>query len=235
MKRLPRGGHKINYSLYLSVQDRERIKKRADELGMADAYYLVTLADLDIQLGLLEHIESGGLIELVRGEDVPEPEVEVQEEAGAIQPGQMPVPEDAAEITQQFHENLANRQEKLGFPPESMREEVDETIQETQEVLEQTGQEPPVQQVQHPIPQMKSIQDIMQQQGGAFAMPNIGGAAGNIRNPGPSVGEQTGNQVLQPGWQDRLHGELKKNDRGEATMRKQILENLPPPAKKGDT
>jgi len=201
-KRLPPGGKKLNYTLYMSPDDKEKISARAEELEWAESYYVVTLCDIDSQLGLAEHLMSGGLIQLVpKGQEPVDVSKPVEVEAGVIPPGQMPVPPDVTElekklIEQDFKDNLAKSREQT--KPLS-REEYNPS--------------PVSQQPIHPPPQrppMVSIQDLVQQ---------------SISSP---LGEVAGMPTLPN--MEKAHQEVRKDQSGasETAMRKQILDNLPP-------
>ena len=58
---------------------------------------------------------------------------------------------------------------------------------------------------------------------GAVAQPGT-----NVRNPNVSQSQQRAAQTVGAGnWQEKMHQAVTADDRGEAQMRKQILESLP--------
>ncbi len=174
MQRLPRGGNKTNYTLYMSVKDKQKISARAKELDMSEAFYVVNLASMDRELGLSEHLLSGGLIHLAPEqavpEGIPEPVIEPQAEQIPVAPVQQVVQEPAIKPV----------------PP---------------------GR-PVIQR-----PPMKSIQDLL------------------TASSGQPVLTTPLQQQLDQAQQDRLHQAMMKDQTGEAAMRKQILEDLPPEEK----
>lgn len=211
MKRLPRGGAKVNYTLYLTKEERDMIKERATELEMSDSYYIMKLYEMDSQIGLLEHLEAGGTIALQAdnpgssGEvpDVPADKEEVQPDE-PIEPGQMPVAEDVAVVQVEFQKKLGQAQQA------EQQTEVPETVE-------------PKRRFQRP--KMRSLAETVAAQSGV----NIHtGASGDTRNPGMSAAEIRAGQQLDPDWQRKIHQELQRGESSDAKLRKEIIENLPP-------
>lgn len=222
MKRTPRGGKKVNYTLYLSQEERDKIKDRAKELDMSDAYYLLQLVHEDILMRLTEHLEAGGAIapvtisESTVAPDLSFPveevknQVNAQQEANpdnvAFKPGEVPSEEVIAKAQEAMQENLlkAPRQENIELPPE-------------EQVVVSPG--PTIQR-----PAMRSIQDVINEQTG---IPNVARQT-NVRDPGATDGEIRAATTGGGQWADRMHREIQSDERGETEMRRQILESLPP-------
>jgi len=208
-KRLQPGGKKLNYTLYISEDDKKKISARAEELECAESYYVVTLCDIDSQLGLIEHLTAGGLIQLVPLGQEPvdtsasrePPKVERQ----VIQPGQMPVPPDVSDvekefIEQEFKDNIARSKEQGTFRNTPLsREELNPSPVPQQQIY------PPPQR-----PPMRHIQDLV---------------ANNNASP---LGQTFVPPVLPN--MEIAHREVRKDQTGasETAFRKKILENLPP-------
>lgn len=205
MKRLPRGGAKVNYTLYLTKEERDMIKQRATELEMSDSYYIMKLYEMDSQIGLLEHLEGGGTIALQAGsvEEVSEE----KQEAPAIEPGQMPVPDDVEAIQEEFQKKM----------------EVDQQVEQKTEAPK-TAEAPGIPS-RFQRPKMRSLAETVHQQSGVSILP---GVASNVRNPGASKAETIASQQLGQDWQQKMHQELRKGEGSDAKLRKEILDNLPP-------
>jgi hypothetical protein len=211
MKRLPRGGAKVNYTLYLTKEERDMIKNRATELEMSDSYYIMKLYEMDSQIGLLEHLEGGGTIALqVLPTRIVEEVSEENEEVPPkrpLEPGQMPVPDDVQNVQKEFQKKMEMSQQ-AGQQTESPK----------------TAEAPGIP-TRFQRPRMRSLAETVAAQSGV----NIHtGAAGNVRNPGASKAEMIAGQQLGQNWQEKMHQELRKGEGSDAKLRKEILDNLPP-------
>jgi len=209
MKRLPRGGAKVNYTLYLTKDERDMIKQRAADLEMSNSYYIMKLYEMDSQIGLLEHVEEGGTIGLLGGsaEEVSEQKPEVS----PIKPGEMPAPDHVQAIQKEFQKNVEAGQEV-----------------EQQAEAPKTAQAPGTPS-RFQRPRMRSLAETVAAQSGV----NIhAGTTGDMRNPGMSPAELRATQQLDhQNWQDKLHHELQQGESGDKRIRKEILDNLPPEEK----
>jgi len=54
MRRLPRGGKKVNYTLYIPLALRQNIKDRAEALDYSEGFYLSMLVEQDKEAGISE-------------------------------------------------------------------------------------------------------------------------------------------------------------------------------------
>ena len=169
LQRLPRGGKKINYTLYMSPDDKKKIQDQAAELEMSEAYYVVKLNEIDSELGLAEHLLSGGMIELVpRGQEPVAPGPTVAPAAEPIQPGQMPVPKPVSVveqkiIDQEFKDNLKKQKD-------GSREEL-KTKPVHQVPLKQRPVRPRMRQIQDLV--MESTQTVLGAVTGAIITPDM--------------------------------------------------------------
>ena len=202
-KRLPPGGKKLNYTLYISPENKKAISDRAAELEWAESYYVVTMCEIDIQLGLAEHLMSGGLIQLVpKGQEPVQTSVAQEptaEKRQPVKPGEMPVPPlvTAVEkdiVQQEFKDSIAKSKQQAAPPTET--ELNPGTVQPSQPVMVR--------------PQMFSVQDLVQ------------------ASKGSPIGEVPG-QYVAPDM-NRAHQAIEQDQRGtsETAFRKKILDNLEP-------
>lgn len=249
MKRTPRGGKKINYTLYLSPEERDSIKGRAKELDMSDAYYILKLLEMDVKGNLMPHFDVGGGVSQITFTDgaIPDHEhtgtlEEVQEQLlddddvekirqevyghqtaepanVALAPGETPTAEDIKKAEGAMQDNLAD------LPPTKEIVLPDEADLQKLQTEQRANQSPGLQR-----PQMKSVQDVVAEQTGIMNNA-VSQQGGNVRNPTLSEAQRRAGGSGGEGWQDKMHQEVDTGERGESQMRKQILENLPPEKK----
>ncbi|MHA2264527.1 MAG: hypothetical protein ACXAEN_19200 [Candidatus Thorarchaeota archaeon] len=208
MKRLPRGGKKVNHTLYISQEHRAKIQERASDLDMTESYYLMTLVFVESELDLIAHLESGGSIELVEKEDEGEDVTHF-------------VPKVAAPMTDEeekkFSENIQEKftpEGEIALPDKEALKKLEQD-RAMQQPHPQAAPEQPV--IERPMP--KTFADLMQESGiPGMNTANMGGMANtrpaHLRGPG--------------NWQQKIHKELQSDQKSEAAFRKKILDNLPP-------
>lgn len=263
MKRIPRGGTKVNYTLYVPSEEREKIQNRAKELDMTDAYYLLELVKMDTGMQLMEHVQDGGIIAPVY---ISEPTVpgEFQEadheHTGTPEEVQRQLIEedlnedDIEQMKQQIYANQNANPENVALAPgesptaeslqeaeaalqesinEGRQEEIAMPSEEELQKIQAADQERQKPQLQRP--QMKSIQDVVAEQTGVFQSV-VSQPGSNVRNPNVSDSQKRAAQKLgEVNWQDSMHQALTADERGETQMRKKILENLPPEKEEGES
>ncbi|MHA1949975.1 MAG: hypothetical protein ACW99G_01525 [Candidatus Thorarchaeota archaeon] len=250
MKRLPRGGKKVNYTLYISEEQRQNIKYRAKKLNMTDAYYLMRLYEMDISGDLMPHFENGCNIVHVVGSNM---ETEVREED---QDWEEPVDEDELSHRGEYEQQIDPQQfaeieitpyNTAEFDPENVAMKPGQTM--TTEQMEKAQAsvadnlrnaprqdrielppEKPVQDVSQRKrirrPKMKSMADVIAEETG---VPVVGSTTTNpvtARNPGTSDAQQRAAR-LSENWQEDMHKAVQADRAGERAMRRQILDNLP--------
>jgi len=198
MKRLPRGGSKVNYTLYISPEEKKKIQARATELGMTESYYLIQLVELESELDLLPHVEMGGLLRLVApiAEVSPEPsltEKEMETFSSAIS---------------------SNRSDgEISLPDQEKLEhlEVERAAQNPSQQLPTAKPTEIVDGVEmirgRPIPRPTTISDLSQQAG----------------MPGQSSIQHGTGQIF-----DKMHKELVNDEKSEKRLRDNVLNSLPP-------
>ena len=99
MKRLPRGGKKVNYTVYIPSELREEMKKRALSLDMSESYYLSVLVETDLKADIVSHVEKSESqeISIAPGKDITSDELEEFSDnlkTNVSEPGEIKLPEE---------------------------------------------------------------------------------------------------------------------------------------------
>lgn len=213
MRRLPRGGKRKNYTLYLTTEEKELIKTTARDLDCSESWLIITLVELDKKLEIIKAIDSGkslyfmGVDEGVPGGDRSVLHEDVaQQEIGHEEDGLNEMPEgDTPSETVRL-----GRLDQRGDPSPSeevllneFQEAIHKAPRQESKALPGAEAAPTPTPSQSVRPKMYSMQDLVKGQGAAFQSDRS-----SPLNPNPHAAFSRSNQTLPPNWPDQLHREV---------------------------